>query len=104
MKLTFDDSIKHTNEDGGTQTKLPVRCDLLPPQVLLQVSAVLAEGADKYGEWNWESIGTNDHINHAQTHILRYMAGDISEPHLIHAICRLLFAAHTHHQAEQGIF
>lgn len=90
----FDDSIKHTNESGGTQTHLPVRVDLLPPEVILQVSQVLSEGAEKYGEWNWESIGIRDHLNHALTHIFRFLTGDKSEPHLTHAICRLLFAAH----------
>lgn len=94
----FDDNVKHTNVHGGTQTKLPVRCDLLPALPLLQVSQVLAEGAEKYGEWNWENIPVNDHINHALTHILRYQTDDESEPHLVHALCRLLFAQHLDNQ------
>jgi hypothetical protein len=94
MTPTFDDDIKHTNEAGGKQTKLPVRCDLIPPDVLLGVAAVLSEGAEKYGENNWQAIVVPDHINHALTHIYRFQTGDTSEPHLLHALCRLFFAAY----------
>lgn len=86
--------VKHVNPSGGIQTKLPVRCDLLPADVLLEVSKVLAHGADSYGENNWKLIDVNDHINHALTHIYRFQIEDNSEDHLSHAICRLMFAAH----------
>ena len=92
--VAFDDNVKHTNEQGGTQTKLPVRLDLVPASALLTTAEVLAEGAEKYGEWNWENIAIPDHINHALTHLYRYLDGDISEKHLAHACCRVLFALH----------
>lgn len=94
--VEFNDDNKHTNEAGGMQTKLPVRMDLIPASVLLEVAAVLAEGAEKYGEYNWVLIDTNDHINHAITHLYRFLSGDVSENHLAHAICRVMFAAFTH--------
>lgn len=93
--IYFNDDDKHTNDSGGIQTKLPVRLDLIPPQVLLEVGKVLADGADKYGENNWQLIKTNDHLNHALTHIIRYLTGDRSEPHMVHALCRLFFAHYT---------
>lgn len=93
MTIQFDD-VKHVNSSGGTQTKLPVRLDLIPADVLLQVAAVLHEGSEKYGDNNWKLIDISDHLNHALTHIMRYILGDTTEPHLVHAVCRLLFAAH----------
>lgn len=93
MLIEFTDE-KHINEQGGQQTKLPVRCDLIPMRPLLAVAAVLAEGAEKYGEWNWEMIDPYDHINHALTHVFRWLTGDRTEPHIVHALCRLLFAQH----------
>ena len=90
----------HVNESGGKQTKLPVRLDLVPSEVLLDVGEVLAEGASKYGEWNWLNIKTDDHINHALTHALRYLSGDRTEAHLTHAICRLMFAAYLENHGE----
>ena len=95
QQVVFDDNDKHTNERGGQQTKLPVRMDLIPSGALLEVAQVLSEGAEKYGENNWMNIDTNDHLNHALTHIFRFLGGDDSEPHLSHAICRLLFAHYT---------
>ena len=93
---------KHTNENGAIQTKLPTRMDLIPADVLLKVSSVLADGADKYGEWNWKGITVEDNLNHALTHVYRYLDGDTSEPHLVHAICRLMFASHIHNTTKDN--
>ena len=93
---------KHVNQNGAIQTKLPTRMDLIPADVLLKVSSVLAEGADKYGEWNWKGITVEDNLNHALTHVYRYLDGDNSEPHLVHAICRLMFASHIHNTTKDN--
>lgn len=84
-----------TNEKGGHQSKLPVRFDLIPAVELFEVAKVLSEGAEKYGEYNWQKIPTRDHINHALSHNYAFLAGDTSDDHITHAICRLLFAAFT---------
>lgn len=81
-----------TNEKGAKQSGIPHRCDLLPPTALLGVAMTLAEGANKYGAENWRGIPIRDHINRAITHLLAYLVGDTSEPHLNHASCRILFA------------
>lgn len=84
------------NEAGGKQSASLYRCDLLPPQACLRVAAVLKHGADKYGPRNWTAIPVDDHVNHAMTHLLAYLAGDDQDDHLGHAACRMLMALETH--------
>lgn len=95
----FGDDI-HINDNGGSQTQLPVRSDLLPPDVLLRIAKVLADGAVKHGENNWKKIEADDHLNHALTHLYRYSTGDRTEPHIVHALCRLLFLDHVNHNKD----
>lgn len=80
------------NAAGGKQSHSPYRADLLPPQALLAVAAVLKHGADKYGANNWHLIPVADHVNHALVHLLALQAGDGSDDHLEHAATRILFA------------
>lgn len=91
--LTPDEPVA-VNERGGKQSATPYRFDLLPAEPLFDVARVLAEGGAKYGDWNWLKIDTNDHINHALQHLFAFLAGDESDEHLAHAMCRCLFAAH----------
>lgn len=84
-----------TNEAGAKQSALPYRCDLLPPRATLEVAQELKVGADKYGVDNWRGVPQADHINHAMTHLLAYLAGDRQDKHLAHAACRVLFAMET---------
>ena len=87
------------NEAGGRQSKATYRLDLIPPVVLLAVGRVLAEEFEEYGPpagggvENWRKIPIPDHLNHAMVHVAAYNAGDRSDDHLTHAICRLIFAA-----------
>lgn len=80
------------NEQGGGQSDSPYRLDLVDPKALLDISKVLKEGADKYGENNWKKISINDHLNHLLVHVYAYLAGDESDKHLAHAACRAIFA------------
>lgn len=80
------------NESGGAQSKLNVRCDLLPPAAILRLAEVYAYGAEKYAENNWRLIPVESHLNHGIAHIMGYLAGDKSEPHLEHAARRLVSA------------
>jgi hypothetical protein len=82
----------HTNDQGGKQSDLPIRCDLLPTLALLHVSHILDQGARKYGENNWRKIPRNDHLNHALAHLFGYLASDSQDDHLGHAACRILMA------------
>lgn len=80
------------NDRGGRQSKVIHAMDEIPPDVLLKVAAVLHAGREKYGAGNWKRIAQRDHLNHAMVHIVKFMAGDRSESHLVNAICRLMFA------------
>lgn len=87
------------NAEGARQSSTPYRFDLTPPLALAKIAMVQSHGADKYGEWNWMGIPTEDHLNHALAHIHAYVAGDVQEgdvvEHLGHAACRILYALDT---------
>lgn len=80
------------SENGAKQSSSPYRMDLVPPQALLAVAGVLAEGAKKYGENNWHGLPVTDHLNHALVHAYAYLAGDTQDDHLEHFACRAFFA------------
>lgn len=88
------------NAEGGKQSKVLYRFDLFDPAALFAVSGVLAEGAEKYGEWNWLKIPSQDHINHAIIHLYAHLAGDKSDDHLSHAMCRVMFALRKQNDEE----
>ena len=72
------------------------RYDLISPIGLEAVARTCAEGAARYGDWNWEKgMPVHDLLNHALRHINLYLAGDRSEPHLPHAAWGLLAAIHS---------
>lgn len=72
------------------------RYDLVSPIGLREVARACAEGAQKYGDWNWEKgMPVHDLLNHAIAHIYQFLAGDRSEPHLGHAAWNLLAAIHS---------
>ncbi len=98
MKLPSEVTV---NESGGKQCATAYRMDLLPPDALLEVAAILKAGAEKYGENNWKNIPIADHINHALIHIQGHLKGDTQEPHMRHAACRILFALQLVVEAEQ---
>jgi len=79
-------------DTGAKQSQVSRRCDLLPPLAMLQVAAVLHDGASKYGDWNWVHIPTRDHLNHALIHIFAFLAGDASDDHIGNAACRMMMA------------
>ena len=73
------------------------RYDLVSPIGLREVARACAEGAEKYGDWNWEKgMPVHDLLNHALAHVYEFLAGDRSEPHLGHAAWNLLAAIHSH--------
>lgn len=81
-----------TNKQGGRQSYIPVRYDLILPDWLREIAEVLHDGANTHGEENWHKIPMNDHLNHAMAHIQQYREGDRSERHLINIACRIMFA------------
>lgn len=82
----------HTNAKGGSQSHIPVRFDLVDGKAMFAMCGVLAEGAAKYGPNNWRKIDIDDHLNHLIMHAYAYLAGDRSDEHLSHIMCRAMFA------------
>jgi hypothetical protein len=73
------------------------RYDLVSPIGLREVARACAEGAEKYGDWNWEKgMPVHDLLNHVLAHIYQFLGGDRSEPHLGHAAWGMLAAIHSH--------
>jgi hypothetical protein len=81
------------NDKGGEQSKVLYRFDLIDPRSIFEMTKVLKEGADKYGnDENWRNISVNEHLNHMLIHAYAYLAGDTSDEHLSHIMCRSMFA------------
>lgn len=72
------------------------RMDLLPPLALLRLGRHFESGAEKYGDRNWElGVPCHSFYDSAMRHMLKYMAGDTDEDHLIAAVWNLLCLADT---------
>lgn len=87
------EKIEETN--GGRHTQLGMRYDLIAPEAEALKAKILADGAAKYNDScgeNWRRIPIHLHLNHAIAHIYQYLNHDLSEEHLGHAYCRLMFA------------
>lgn len=95
------DAPRTTNEKGGSQSHIPARFDLIDGRALFEMAGVLHEGAEKYGENNWRNIDINDHLNHLIMHAYAYLAGDRSDAHLSHIMCRAMFAQAVEIQERQ---
>ncbi len=81
------------NQKGGKQSKVLYRFDLADPKAMFEMCKVLKEGADKYGDdENWRRIPVREHLNHLLIHTYAYLAGDRSDEHLSHIMCRATFA------------
>lgn len=78
--------------NGGKQEKELCRFDLINSKCVQEVAEVLSKGAERYGEKNYLLIPSKNHIGRAINHLYKYLDGNRLENHLIHAICRLMFA------------
>lgn len=81
-----------TNDQGGSQSMIPYRFDLFDGPSMFKMAEVLHTGAEKYGENNWRKIVVADHLNHLIAHAYAFLAGDESDDHLSHVMCRAMFA------------
>lgn len=72
------------------------RYDLISPIGLEALARTYAEGAKKFGAFNWENgMPVNDLLNHAIAHIYKFLSGNRDEDHLGHATWNLLGAVHS---------
>lgn len=74
---------------------------LIDPQWLLDTSAVLAFGAQKYSKDNWKYVPDHKdrYLSAAYRHLLAFQSCEINDPesglpHLAHATCCLMFLHH----------
>lgn len=87
MARTKKSSTK-TFKGGGTRSSIG-RFDFvsLHPIALIALAETAGEGSEKYGPNNYErGMPVLDILNHVFRHLLLYLAGDRSEPHLAHAM------------------
>lgn len=72
------------------------RYDLITPIGLRRLAETYAEGAQKFGAFNWENgMPVTDLLNHAIAHVYKFLGGDRTEDHLAHAAWNLLGAIHS---------
>jgi hypothetical protein len=83
--------------EGRKDDGAKVRTDLLPPDVLLAIAAVLTVGAAKYGDRNWErGMAWSRCYGAALRHLFAWWQGEVADPetglsHLAHTACCILF-------------
>lgn len=92
------------NERGGKQSRTLYAFDALDAKAMFAMCKVLYEGRRKYGfDGNWRQIPPKDHANHLLIHIFAWLAGDTSDEHLSHAMCRAMFLYATANESEDII-
>ena len=86
------ENTKGTKFDGEK-----IMLQLLPPEALFAIGAVLTRGAEKYGSHNWEKgIEYSRVFGALQRHLWAYWRGEDVDPetglsHLAHAGCCVMF-------------
>lgn len=89
---------RHEYDTGAVRSNdcSQVRYDLISPIGLAALARTYAEGAEKFGEFNWENgMPVTDLLNHAIAHLFKFLSGDRSEDHLGHAAWNVLGAVHS---------
>jgi len=79
---------------GGRIGYIPFGYHLLPLRGLAKAAAVMRAG-ERAGRSasEWRSVPVEEHINHAISHLIAYLAGRMDDHHLANAVCRVLMAA-----------
>lgn len=91
-------SMRDEDEDDGVKfDEGKVRLELLPPELLLGVGAILTFGAKKYADRNWEKGMDWSRLYGATLrHLVAWESGEECDPesgksHLWHAACDIAF-------------
>jgi hypothetical protein len=96
MKAVEEDRVKYQSGAVRSGDAEATRYDLITPIGLAAVAAACAEGAEKYGDFNWEKgMPAADMLNHALRHLYLFLGGDRAEDHLGHAAWNVMGAIHS---------
>lgn len=72
------------------------RWDLISPVGMRHLARTYAEGAKKFGAFNWENgMPVTDLINHGLAHVFAWLDGNRDEDHLGHAVWNFIGAIHS---------
>src|SRR5579875_530911 len=92
------DETKQKYEGGATRSEMKVRYDLIPREAIDALARRLTLGAQRHGENNWKSGGTEFRkatINHLLKHLLDYMEhGNENDANTDAIICNAAFLCH----------
>lgn len=98
-KIAFQtESIFDGADDKRTDPKfnhkigfIPFAYHLIPLKGLAKVASVMRKGERKDRN-GWEEVSVEEHINHAISHLISYLAHRHNDHHLANAGCRVLMA------------
>lgn len=96
MEKMTEENIKQFNSGAVRSTDADnTRYDLISPIGLRRLAETCAEGAKRYGDYNWlQGFPISDMMNHVLRHLNLYLAGDKTEDHLSHASWGLFAIQH----------
>lgn len=96
--VTDNDGSPMEETNGGRHSKIGRLFTGMDPDAMDRLARILYDGAishrDPTGE-NWRKIPAEAHLNHALAHLNAYQRGDLTDDHLGHAFCRIMFAIAT---------
>lgn len=96
IKQEEGSTVRYGNGAVRSSDAEATRYDLVSPIGLAAVAAACAEGAKKYGDYNWErGMPANDMLNHALRHLYMFLSGNRDEDHLGHAAWNIMAAIHS---------
>ncbi|MDE2021053.1 MAG: hypothetical protein KGJ13_12010 [Patescibacteria group bacterium] len=91
-----EDYVTYPSGAKGSKDAEGLRYDLISGIALERLAKVSHEGAERYGDRDWEKgISARTCVSRAIRHLSKYCDGDTTEDHLGHAFWRIMAAIHS---------